>query len=70
MVIDPYPVFDWIKDQIPRDRVVRQMAYKVLRGWYIKCAFKREDDAKAFLKYWAAHSMSTVDILRALRNSS
>jgi len=70
LVVDPYPVFTWIKERIPGKQVVRQMAYKVPGGWYIKCAFKRQDDAEAFLRYWAPHSLSAADVLRALSDSS
>lgn len=35
-----------------RKRVVRAVAYKTVRGWFMKSVFKRRDHAEAFHRRW------------------
>jgi hypothetical protein len=52
LIEDAEPVFQWIKDNIPRYLVVRKIAYKTVKGWYVKAVFKRRGDAKLFHHRW------------------
>lgn len=52
LVDDPYPVFDWINEHVPKELVVRRMAYKTLKGWYMKIVFKQQSDAESFHRRW------------------
>ena len=45
---DPQPVFKWIEDHVPGNLMVRRVAYKTVRGWYVKAVFKRQGDAESF----------------------
>jgi len=45
---DPEPVFKWQRENILPGRIVRAIAYKTLKGWYIKTVFKRQDDAMTY----------------------
>lgn len=38
-VDDPYPILDWISENVPREHVIRDIAYKIPDGWYMKIAF-------------------------------
>lgn len=49
---EPEPVFQWIATHVPKAYVVRAVAYKTVRGWYMKSVFKRRDDAEAFHRRW------------------
>ena len=40
---DPYPILDWIAENVPRKHVIRDTAYKMNDLWYIKVVF---DDPK------------------------
>ena len=52
LVDDPYPVFDWINEHVPKGLVVRKMAYKTVKGWYVKTVFKQQSDAESFHCRW------------------
>ena len=52
LVDDPYPVFDWINEHVPKGLVVRRMAYKTIKGWYMKIVFKQQSDAESFHRRW------------------
>jgi hypothetical protein len=52
LVEDPDAVFRWQRENIPRDRIVRSVAYQTIRGWNIKTVFTRPDDAEAFNRHW------------------
>ena len=45
---DPWAVFKWIEDNVPKELVVRKMAYETVKGWYLKAVFKRQSDAESF----------------------
>jgi len=32
-VDDPYPILDWISENVPREHVIRDIAYKIPDGW-------------------------------------
>jgi hypothetical protein len=32
--------------------MVRRVAYKTVRGWYVKAVFKRQGDAELFHRHW------------------
>lgn len=49
---DPWPVFRWMEDNVPTELVVRRIAYKTSRGWYVKAVFKRQSDAESFHLRW------------------
>jgi hypothetical protein len=49
---DPEPVLQWIETHVPRACVVRAVAYKTVRGWYMKSVFSRRDHAEAFHRRW------------------
>ena len=49
---DPWPVFKWIEDNVPKGFVVRKIAYRTDRGWYVKAVFKRQSDAELFHQHW------------------
>ena len=53
---DPYPVFNWLDENIAAGDLVRKMAYQTVKGWYMKVVFKRLADAERFNKHW--HSVS------------
>ena len=52
LVDDPQPVFDWINEHVPNGLVVRRIAYKAVKGWYMKTVFKRQSDAESFHRRW------------------
>ena len=52
LVNDPHPVYDWINEHVPKEFVVRAMAYKTVNGWYVKTVFKRQSDAESFHRRW------------------
>jgi hypothetical protein len=52
LIDDPNPVFDWIDEHIQKNLVVRRVAYKSDRGWYVKAVFKRQGDAEPFHRQW------------------
>ena len=52
LVDDPRPVFDWINKHVPKGLVVRAIAYKTVRGWYMKTVFKLQRDAESFHRRW------------------
>jgi hypothetical protein len=33
---NPYPVFGWIEGHVPREQMIRSVAYKTVKGWYMK----------------------------------
>jgi hypothetical protein len=49
---DPWPVFEWIEANVPGNLMVRRIAYKTVRGWYVKAVFKRQSDAELFHRRW------------------
>ena len=49
---DPWPVFKWVEDSVPKGVVVRKIAYKTFKGWYMKVVFKRQTDAELFHQRW------------------
>jgi hypothetical protein len=49
---DPGPVLKWIEDNVPGNLVVRKIAYKTVKGWYVKAVFKRQSDAESFHHRW------------------
>ena len=49
---DPWSVFKWIEDNVPKGLVVRKIAHKTLKGWYMKVVFKRQSDAELFHQHW------------------
>lgn len=49
---DPRPVLKWIEDNVPGSLMVRRIAYKTVRGWYVKAVFKRQSDAESFHRCW------------------
>ena len=49
---DPWSVFKWIEDSVPKGLVVRKIAYKTQKGWYMKVGFKRQSDAELFHQHW------------------
>jgi hypothetical protein len=49
---EPDPVFDWVRENVPAPLVVRNVAYKTVKGWYFKCVFRRQEDAQAFHRRW------------------
>jgi hypothetical protein len=52
LVEDPNAVFQWQRENCPGDRIIRSLAYKTPRGWYIKTVFKRQEDAESFHRRW------------------
>lgn len=52
LIGDPEPVFEWIEHNVPRGFVVRKIAYKTAKGWYVKAVFKRQSDAELFHERW------------------
>jgi len=52
LVDDPYPVFDWINEHVPKELVVHRMAYKTVKGWHMKTVFKQQSDAESFHRRW------------------
>ena len=52
IVGDPQPVFDWIDEHVPKVHVVRHVAFETVRGWHMKCVFRRQPDAEAFQRAW------------------
>ena len=52
LVEDPHQVFDWIHEYVPKDLLVRAMAYETFEGWYVKTVFKRQSDAESFHRRW------------------
>jgi len=52
LIEDPSPVLKWIEDNVPKNFVVRNIAYQTHKGWYIKAVFKRQTDAELFHKRW------------------
>jgi hypothetical protein len=52
LVDDPQPVFHWINEHVPKGLVVRAIAYKTARGWYMKTVFKLQRDAESFNRRW------------------
>lgn len=52
LVDDPQPVFHWINEHVPKGLVVRAIAYKTVRGWYMKTVFKLQRDAESFNRQW------------------
>lgn len=52
LVDDPDPVFTWINEHVPKGLVVRKMAYKTVKGWYVKTVFKQQSDAASFHRRW------------------
>ena len=52
LVDDPRPVFDWINKHVSKGLVVRAIAYKTVRGWYMKTVFKLQRDAESFHRRW------------------
>jgi hypothetical protein len=46
------PVLDWVETHVPKSRVARTVAFKVVDGWYFKCIFKNQEDAEAFHRRW------------------
>lgn len=56
LVLDPDTVFNWITENVASDLVVRKIAYKTVKGWYIKAVFKRQIDAESFHCRWHPES--------------
>jgi hypothetical protein len=52
LIDDHKRVFDWIHEHIQKTLVVRLVAYKTDRGWYVKAVFKRQSDAELFHGRW------------------
>ncbi|HTG95612.1 MAG TPA: hypothetical protein VL866_23630 [Pyrinomonadaceae bacterium] len=52
LIEDAEPVFRWIEDNVPKYLVVRKIAYKTVKGWYVKAVFKRQSDAELFHHRW------------------
>ena len=52
LIDDPYPVFDWLDEHVAKELVVRRMAYKTIKGWYMKIVFKQQGDAESFHRRW------------------
>jgi len=52
VVDDPEEVYSWIRENIPDNQVVRQIAYKTRPGWWLKIVFKRQSDAEHFHRVW------------------
>jgi len=48
---DPEPIFKWQNENILPGSIIRSIAYKTERGWYIKTVFKRQVDAIAYHEY-------------------
>ena len=62
-VDDPYPVFDWLEENVTSGGVVRKMAYKTVKGWYLKIVFKNGTDAERFHRHWLPEqSVHTVKV--------
>jgi hypothetical protein len=53
-VVVPHPstVFGWVDEHIPKLFVIRQMAYKVEGGWYVKSVFASPEYAEMFHRHW------------------
>lgn len=52
LIEEPWPVFQWIEDNVPKGFVVRKIAYETRKGWYMKVVFKRQSDAELFHERW------------------
>lgn len=52
LVDNPQPVYDWVNEHVPQGLVLRAMAYKTGKGWYVKTVFKRQSDAESFHRRW------------------
>jgi hypothetical protein len=52
LVNDPRPVFEWINKHVAKGSLVRAIAYKTVRGWYMKSVFKLQGDAESFHRRW------------------
>jgi hypothetical protein len=64
---DPRPVFEWIEDNVAGNLMVRRVAYKTVRGWYVKAVFKRQGDAELFHRHWRSdENEHTVPAFRTL----
>ena len=70
LIEDPQPVFEWINNTIPKGVVVRKIAYKTPRGWYVKAVFKRQPDAELFHQRWHSDADDhTVELFVGPRSS-
>ena len=49
---DPWVVFKWIEENVSRGFVVRRIAYRRQKDWYVKAVFKRQSDAELFHQQW------------------
>ena len=52
LIEDYKPVFKWIEHNVPKDLVVRKIAYETSQGWFVKTAFKRRSEAELFHHRW------------------
>jgi len=52
LIADPKPVFDWIDEHVPKNLIVRSIAYNTVKGWHVKAVFKRQTDAELFHHRW------------------
>ncbi|MEP7336826.1 MAG: hypothetical protein ABI977_03710 [Acidobacteriota bacterium] len=48
---NPEPVFNWQRENILPGRIIRAVAYKTVKGWYIKTVFKQEEDAVVYHRH-------------------
>ena len=61
-VHEPEDVFAWLRDHVPENQIVRQIAYDTVKGWWVKIVFKRQADAEDFhTVFWPEAESHRVD---------